>query len=81
MQPCLIAGFGVLRIDRRGLPAGDTGRADVVEIGFGPNLGLGLAYADHNVVAASEMQWLDAGWRSSVNLAVTRFTVGAGYGR
>lgn len=78
VQPCLIAGFGVLRIDRRGLPG--SARADSVDVGFGPNLGVGLAFVDENFVAAlPEVQWGDGTWRSPLNLSITRFAVGAGY--
>jgi hypothetical protein len=79
VQPYLIAGLGVLRIDRRGLPAG-AGRAEAFDVGFGPNLGLGLAFADDQVVAPlPELQWLEGAWRSPLNLSVIRISSGAGY--
>jgi opacity protein-like surface antigen len=79
VQPYVIAGLGVLRIDRRGLPA-SAGRADSIDVGFGPNLGAGLAFVDDRFVAAiPEVQWVDGTWRSPLNLSVTRFTGGAGY--
>jgi opacity protein-like surface antigen len=78
-QPYLIAGFGVLRVDRRGLPA-NSGRADAIDVGYGPNLGIGLAFVDdHIAVPLPELQWLDGTWRSPLNLASTRISTGAGY--
>ena len=78
-QPYVIAGLGMVRIDRRGLPA-TAGRADSIDVGFGPNLGAGLALVDNHFVATlPEVQWADGTWRSPLNLSVTRIAVGAGY--
>jgi hypothetical protein len=78
VQPYVLAGLGVLRLDRRGLPL--TGRrARSIDVGFGPNLGGGLAFAGDSVTgAAPEFQWLEGSWRSPVNMSITR--IGAALG-
>ena len=81
VQPYLLAGLGVLWIDKRGLPA-KAGRAEGIDVGFGPNLGLGLAYLnDRATWSVPEVQWLEGSWRSPLNLSVTRVVGGAGYSR
>ena len=81
VQPYLMAGLGALWIDKRGLPA-NAGRADGIDVGFGPNLGMGLAYLnDRATWSLPEVQWLEGSWLSPFNLSITRVGGGAGYSR
>lgn len=78
VQPYVIVGLGALRLDRRALPLAGA-RSRPIVYGFGPNLGAGVAIATGNVVGvAPEFQWLEGGWRSPLNMSITRVAGGIG---
>lgn len=79
VQPYLIAGLGVLRLNRRGIPLTGGRPTKPIDVGFGPNLGAGVAIMNESlIVIVPEMQWLEGSWRSPLNMSITRVTGGIG---
>ena len=78
VQPYVIAGLGLLRLSRRGVPL-TVGRARATDVGFGPNLGAGVAITNDSLaIVVPEVQWLEGSWRSPLNMSITRITGGIG---
>jgi opacity protein-like surface antigen len=86
VQPYVTAGLGIL-LSKSVQPTSPTGGSDVLhteaevgDTGFGPDLGAGLRLSlSRSLSVSPEIRWLDAPWRSRVNLAVTRLVVRTAY--
>ena len=78
VQPYVTLGVGLLRVDATKLP--NDGRVrSTADVGFGPNVGLGLVSSSRSgVIFAPDLQWQDGTWRSPMNLGLTRLMMGAG---
>ena len=81
VQPYLIGGLGMLRLDARRVAVVPPGRS-ANDIGFGPNLGFGLVTTtDRRAFTGPEVQWQDGTWRSSLNMTFRRICAGVGIAR
>ncbi len=82
VRPYVTAGVGMLRSTSVWSTARVSGDRVILtedamsETGFGPDLGAGLRIPLGSHMSISpEVRWLEASWRSPLNLAVTRATV------
>jgi opacity protein-like surface antigen len=82
VQPYLSGGIGVLLTKTTNLPPTERSGLRATDVGYGPNVGAGVRIAAGTHWSAHvDAHWIDALWRSPLNISVTRVSAGAGFSK